>query len=1335
MSTTGPPLATKDDGLLARAIGFCLENKLVVLLGTVLLVASGLYVAPFDWHLGGLPRSPVPVDAIPDVGENQQIVFTQWPGRSPQDVEDQITYPLSSALLGVPGVKTVRSLSMFGFSNIYLIFEDDAEFYWSRTRTLEKLNALPPGLLPGGVRPTLGPDATPLGQVFWYTLEGRDPDGRPTGGWDLHELRSIQDWQVRYELMAVPGVAEVASVGGFVQEYQVDVDPDAMRAHGVALEQVVNALRRSNIDVGARTLEVNRVEYVIRGLGLVRSLTDLEAAVVTVSDNVPIRVRDVARVVLGPALRRGALDKGGAEAVGGVVVVRYGANPLEVIKRVKAKLAQIQTSLPERTVQVRQPDGTTRPVESRVAVVPFYDRTGLIQETLGTLSRALTDEVMVTIIVVAVMLVHLRSSLLISSLLPLAILLCFGAMRVFGVDANVVALSGIAIAIGTMVDMGIVLNENILRQLEEAGGADPRIRERSRAACEVGGAVVAGGSTTVVSFLPVFTMGAAEGGKLFKPLAYTKTFALAASLLVALTLLPAAAHVVLARRRAGGAWRRAAYPAALVVGAVLAVALRSWWLVGGVLVLVAVYRLVRERLSGRARRAAALLTNWLVVAGVVYLLARHWTPLGVGQSLRANLTFVAMAIGGLLLFFYLFYRAYERILRWCLRHKVAFLAVPTALCVFGLTIWLGFDRVFGLVPRAASGLGVGEGRIRAWGPWVWAAHAFPGLGKEFMPALDEGSFLLMPTTAPHASIGEAMGVLRQQDMAISAIPEVLSAVGKIGRAESPLDPAPISMIETVINYKGEYLADRDGKPLTFRLDPDATDLFRDEDATPLPAPDGGPYKVRGEFARGEHGKLIRDPGGQPFRLWRPALDPTLNPGRKAWPGIRRLDDIWNEIVRAAKVPGTTSAPKLQPIATRLVMLQSGMRAAMGLKVFGKGKADLQALEDFAVEVEGLLRQVPMVNSDTVNAERIVGKPYIELDIDREAISRHGVSVEQALAVLQTAVGGRPVTTTVEGRKRYRVRVRYLRELRSTIEDVERILVPAAGGAQIPLKQLLLGRQARYRRGPTVIKSEDGDLVAYDTFDKRPGSAEVDVVRQAEAFLKAKIEARELTLPEGISYRFAGSFEQQAASEKRLMVVLPLALFIIFLILYLHFRRVSTMVLVFSGVAVAWAGGFIMIWLYGRPWFLDFAVSGVNLRELFQVHPINLSVAIWVGFLALFGIATDDGVVMATYLDQSFAAKRPATAAAVREAAVAAATRRVRPCLMTTATTLLALVPVLTSTGRGSDIMVPMAIPTFGGMAIELITMFVVPTLYCFVAETRLRFATPVSRTGSPVELP
>ena len=1242
-------------GVIDRVIAFSLRNRLLVMLFVAIAILWGLRVAPFDWKLGGFPRDPVAVDAIPDIGENQQIVFTRWTGRSPQDIEDQVSYPLTVSLLGLPGVKTVRSYSMFGFSTIYVIFDEHVEFYWSRSRLLEKLNSLPDGTLPPGVQPALGPDATALGQVFWYTLEGQDAEGNPTGGWDLDELRSVQDWHVRYALMGARGVSEVASVGGFVREYQVDVDPDALRAYGVSLEEVFRAVKMANLDVGARSIEINSAEYVIRGIGFVKTLGDIGSSVIKAVDGVPVTVSNVATLTEGPALRRGALDKAGAEAVGGVVVVRYGENPLAAIGAVKAKIDEIAPSLPRKTLA----DGTV----SQLRIVPFYDRSGLIHETLGTLNTALVEEILVTIAVVILLLMHLRSSLLIAGLLPLAVLMSFIAMKQFGVDANIVALSGIAIAIGTMVDMGIVVSENIVRQLAERRPEESPLAVVFRASSEVGGAVLTAVSTTVVSFLPVFTMQAAEG-KLFKPLAYTKTFALVASVLVALIVIPPLAQTLFTAR--------ARLPRALA-------------------------------LPERWRRRLPLAGNLLAALLVGLLLARHWQPLGPERSLAVNFLFVALLIGGLLLMLFALQRHYTRMLAWCLDHKTAFLALPVALLLLGGTIWLGVDRVFAWLPDP----------VRHWGPVQRLAHTFPGLGQEFMPPLDEGSFLLMPTTMPHASIGEVQDVLSKQDLAIGAIPEVESAVGKLGRADSPLDPAPISMIETVINYRPEYLLDAEGRRQSFRFDTGEDDLFRAPDGAPVPAPDGEPYRVRGSFARDEDGRLVPDRHGRPFRLWRPALDPALNAGREAWAGVRNPDDIWDAILAAATIPGTTSAPKLQPIATRIVMLQSGMRAPMGMKVKGP---DLATIERAGLELERVLKEVPSIEPASVFADRIVGKPYIEIEIDREAIARYGVPLQQVQDVIEVAVGGKRVTTTVEGRERYPVRVRYQRELRDSIDGLERILVAAPGGRQIPLEQLA---QLRIVPGPQVIKSEDTFLVGYVLFDMKPGHAEVDVVNQARETLRARIASGELTLPTGVSYTFAGSYENQERAAKKLAVVLPLALAIIFTILYLQFRSVSTTALVFSGIGIAWAGGFLMLWLYAQPWFMDVSVMGVGLRELFHMHTVNLSVAVWVGFLALFGIASDDGVIMATYIGQVFERERPMTREAVRKAVLDGAARRIRPALMTAGTTILALVPVLTSTGRGADIMVPMAIPSFGGMVAVLLSVFTVPVLYSLIRERRL----------------
>ncbi len=1306
MTSVEPAPPAENYSLLDKIIRFCLYNKLVVGLFVLVVIAWGTMVAPFDWDLGGLPRDPVPVDAIPDIGENQQIIFTEWKGRSPQDIEDQIGYPLTVALLGIPEVKTIRSYSMFGFSTIYIIFNDKVDFYWSRTRVLEKMNSLPSGTLPAEVQPALGPDATALGQIYMYTLEGHDPDGNVVGGWDLHELRTVQDWYIRYALTSAEGISEVASIGGFVQEYQIDVDPDAMRVNKVSLSDVFNAVRMTNVDVGARTIELNKAEYVIRGLGFIESVKDIEQTVLKETDGVPITIKDVAVVTLGPASRRGALDKEGAEAVGGVCVVRYGFNPLEAIKNVKAKIAEVSPGLPARVLfdyeKIRRDEiiqyakdhnfeafsGTQANNElwlkhlrhlppeerpdwatiSQITVVPFYDRTGLIYETLGTLNTALTEEILVTIIVILVSVFHLRSSLLISSLLPIAVLMCFIGMKYFGVDANIVALSGIAIAIGTMVDMGIILCENILRQLDEAGPDEDRGEVIFRATSEVASAVLTAVSTTVISFLPVFTMIGAEG-KLFRPLAFTKTFALMASVIVALTIIPPAAHLLFANRTGTNKIAKIQYWLLVLVGLVIALPVISlpWWS-GMIMAGTGVFKLLEPRMSPNIKKMGPLLANSVAIVVVALILTFHWLPLGPEKGMIRNILFVFLLLGGLLAFFQIFQNyCYKPILQWCLSNKLLFLSLPSLIVVAGMSVWLGFDNLFGFMPDA----------VRKTAPWKTVAQTFPGLGKEFMPPLDEGSYLYMPTTMPHASIGEVMDVMQLQDTLLMSIPEVESAVGKLGRIESPLDPAPISMIETIITYKSEYVIDKDGHRVKFRYD-----------------------QKNKEFVRDEKGELIEDPAGRPFRQWRDH--------------IRKPDDIWKEITEAAQVPGTTSAPKLQPIAARIVMLQSGMRAPMGLKVKGP---DLETIEKVALDIETLLKQVPSVEASAVIADRIVGKPYLEIDIDREKIKRYGLHIRTVQDVIEVAIGGKRLTTTVEGRERYPVRVRYQRELRDELETLGRILVPTASGQQIPLDQLAT---IEFIRGPQVIKSEDTFLLGYVLFDMKPGQAEVDVVEQCQAYLNEKIESGELILPPGVSFSFAGSYENQVRSQKTLMVVLPLALFMIFLILYFQFKSILTTSLVFSGILIAWSGGFIMLWLYGQPWFLDFDLFGTDTRVLMQVHTINLSVAVWVGFLALFGIATDDGVVIATYLDQSFREKKINTIKAAREATLEAGLRRVRPCLMTTATTILALIPVLTSTGRGSDIMVPMALPSFGGMTIAIMTMLVVPVLYCSIMEWKLK---------------
>jgi len=1160
---------------------------------------------------------------------------------------------------------------MFGFSSIYIIFEEDVEFYWSRSRILEKLNSLPSGLLPEGVNPSLGPDATGLGQIYWYTLEGRDKDGNVTGGWDLHELRSIQDYYVKYALSSASGVSEVASIGGFVQEYQIDVNPELMRQYNIGLSAIVKAVKESNKDIGAQTLEINQAEYLVRGLGYVKSISDIENAVVTSEDYTSIRIKDIANVSLGPAPRRGILDKEGAEVVGGVVVARYGANPMEVINNVKEKIDELKAGLPSKELA----DGST----SQLTIVPFYDRTELIQETLGTLDEALTLEILITIFVIIVMVFNLRASILISGLLPVAVLMVFIAMKFFNVDANIVALSGIAIAIGTMVDVGVILCENIIRHLDEE---EERFLERGvkqpintvvyNATAEVSGAILTAVLTTIISFIPVFTMIGAEG-KLFRPLAFTKTMALTASIIVALFLIPPFAAFLFRRKSIR---KTSAYiiNGILILLGITAIVLGYW--LGLILIAFGITAFLKdEKIASRisntftlSNKQANTINIFISALAIVFLLAEYWRPLGVDKSVFWNLLFVGFICFGLLGIFWLFQSYYTRILRWALRNKILFLSVPTVIVVFGVLI-------------------------------------MQNTGKEFMPSLNEGSFLLMPTSLPHAGVEENKRVLQQLDMAVAGIPEIETVVGKSGRTESALDPAPLSMYENIIQYKSEYMLNKNGKRQRYKVNDDGLFVLKDGKLVVNPnseLDEDGDYlesEIKDPFLV-ENQHLIPDDDGEFYRNWRPE--------------IQSPDDIWNKIVDATKLPGVTSAPKLQPIETRLVMLQTGMRAPMGIKVKGQ---DLREIEAFGMKLEDILKQSEGVKKEAVFADRIVGKPYLLIDIKREQLARYGISIEDVQRVLQVAVGGMPLTQTVEGRERYGVRVRYPRELRGNPDDIKDIYVPVEKGSPVPLGELV---EVRYEQGPQVIKSEDTFLVGYVLFDKLDGFAEVDVVENAQALIQKKIDDGELTVPKGINYQFTGTYENQIRAEKTLSIVVPLALAIIFLILYFQFRSVSTSLMVFTGIAVAFAGGFLMIWFYGQEWFLNFNFFGENLRDLFQMHTINLSVAVWVGFIALFGIATDDGVVMATYLTQTFDRNSPENKKEIRDSIVEAGQKRIRPCLMTTATTILALLPVLTSTGRGSDIMIPMAIPSFGGMLIALITLFVVPVLFSLKKEFQLK---------------
>ena len=1296
--------------MLNQIIKFFLNQRLVSLILLASIVIGGLMVSPFQWADSFLPQNPVSVDAIPNTGPNQQIVFTKWPGRSPQDIDDQITYPLTTYLLGLPGVESVRSNSMFGFSSIYIIFDDDVDFYWSRSRILEKLSAIPQGLLPDGVKPTLGPDATALGQVFWYTLEPRDKNNNPTGGWNLADIRSVQDFYVKYGLSSAKGIAEVASIGGFVKEYQIDVNPDALKSYDISLMQVAKAVKASNRDVGAKTLEINQVEYIVRGLGYLENLEDFKNIAVDEADNVPIYLKDVAQIKIGPSQRRGILDKAGAEVVGGVVVARDGYNPMQAINNIKAKIKEISPGLPSKTLA----DGT----ESKLKIVPFYDRSELINETIGTLERAISLQLIIALLVVIIIVFNLRASLVISTILPISVLLVFIAMKFFNVQANIVALSGIAIAIGTMIDLAIILSENVLKKLEDSPG-NSLVKNIYNGSAEVSSAILTAVLTTVVSFIPVFTLEAAEG-KLFIPLAYTKTFALIAAFLVAVLILPTLMYFAFKIKI--NKQKTAYYLNALLLVIGLWTIFNAFWFGLFILIYTISYFLSYQTFS-----KAFQLKNlhfYVLIAGVLVLLSNFWLPLGPQQSMLSNLLFVVILVGILLGFYLLLQKYYAQILNVFLKYIKTFLILPIVAIVIGLIIWLGFSSVFQWSKQASNAIGLSIEKTTFWNAMD---ETFPGIGKEFMPSLAEGSFILMPTSTTHSGIKFNKEKLQQMDIMVSQIPEVETVVGKLGRVESAIDPAPISMFENLITYKTEFILDEHGNRKAFKVDDNgrfklqgvkvqsdivkltqneedivwfdnAEFMFQDQSGEVFSKKIQSAlfYEIDKDFKE----YLIEDEDGKYFRNWRQH--------------IQSPDDIWKEIAQATKIPGVTSAPKLQPIETRQIMLQTGMRAPMGIKVSGP---DLQTIEDFGRELEGILQQVDEIKTEAVFADRVVAKPYLHLNLDRKKLARYGLSVDDVQNYISVAIGGKALTQTVEGRERYDVRVRYPRELRNTPKAIENMLIATSSETQVPLGELV---DIEYERGPQMIKREDTFLNSYVLFDRADGVAEVTAVESAKEAITTEIDNGNLKVPSGVSFRFAGSFENQVRSEKRLSMIIPVVFVVIFLILYFQFKSFGISMMVFSSITLAFSGGFIMIWLYGQDWFLNFNLFGDNLRDIFQIKTINLSVAVWVGFIALFGIATDDAVLMATYLKQSFKRNSTKTKAELRQAVMEGGLKRIRPAVMTSVTTVIALLPVLSSTGKGSDIMVPMAIPAFGGMLMSSMTYFLLPILFYIVYSRKLK---------------
>ncbi|MCA9005514.1 MAG: efflux RND transporter permease subunit [Planctomycetaceae bacterium] len=1139
--------------MLRALISFSIREPLIMLCATALLIGFGWFSV-----------REVPIDAIPNIGENQVIIFTAWPGRSPKDVEDQVTYPLSVSMLAVPDAESVRGKSLFGYSFVQVTFKDSTDFYWARSRVAEQLGTAA-ALLPDGVVPTLGPDATGLGQVLYYVLE-------PPPGMNLAELRSLQDFVVKYELQAVPGVSEVASVGGYVRQYQIEIDPDKLRFHDIPLDQVIDAVRKSNIDVGAKTVETGGMEFIIRGRGFIgadqdisKAVSDIEQTVIRSRDGVPIRIRDLGRVQLGPEFRRGAIDLNGAEAVGGVIVMRFGENPRKVIDLVKAKMALIEPSL------------------KGVKFDLIYDRTGLINETIGTLTTALSQEVIITAVVILLFLLHLRASLVVAITLPIAVLMAFIAMNVFGIDANIMSLAGIAIAIGTMVDMGIVVSESIYDQLAEweakgkPGGKAARLNVINVAAAEVAPAVVTAVMTTVVSFFPVFML-TGRDYKLFAPLAWTKTFSITAALIVAITLVPLLSRLFLASQQRTHRRR-------ILISVVFA-------LVCGILVWSAGETLV----SLTSISLTALILGVFLTGGICsyWLLSERLRPVDENP------------IGRLIHFLY------EPTLRFFMRHKLLFFSFPTLVVLLGMGAWVGMPTVLKPFEGVARFLGVDANEVPGW---VEAKHLYPGLESNDWIALDEGSWFYMPTLYPAASFTQAMEVLQTQDALIKEIPEVENVLGKIGRIDSALDPAPAAMIETYVMLK-------------------------------------------------------------PVDQWREGITSK---------------EIWEQINAVATLPGVTPASPLQPIEGRVIMLQSGIKAPMAIRIYGDS---LDGLAKASIAVADHLKQIPQVNGATVNPDIVLGKPYVEFDVSRETAARYGMSTAMVNEIIETALGGSNVTRTVEGRERYPIRVRYERNLREQIDELSRLPVVTHSDEIIPLSLLA---EMKTTWGPGVINSEDARLVAHVSFSSSGQDGALETVAAVEKSLRAAQADGSLDLPAGYALQAVGSFQNQVEANNRLMWVVPLVIFTNLFIIYLQFRNFPIALAVFSGIPVAFAGGMILL----------------------AVNDIQINTAVWVGFIALFGIAVDDGVVMATYLDQVFTRKRLKNTTDIRNAVVEAGLKRIRPCLMTTFTTIIALLPVIYSTGRGSDVAKAMAWPVIGGMTVALLTLFVVPVIFAAYKEFKM----------------
>jgi copper/silver efflux system protein len=1067
--------------MINRIVEWSLRNRFLVLCGALLLTGLGIHAL-----------YQTPVDAIPDLSENQVIVYADWMGRSPQEVEDQVTYPLSVNLQGLAGVKAVRAASMFGFSLVTVVFDDKIDNYFARSRVLERLNYLG-DVLPPGVEPKLGPDATGLGWVYQYYLDV-DPKKSPQGGYDLGQLRSIQDWFVRYQLNSVAGVAEVASIGGNARQYQIEVSSLKMRDHGVMLMDVMNAVKQSNLNVGGKVIEENGMEFVVRGIGLVNSISDLENIVLSQNKGMPVDLKDVATVQLGGDFRRGALDVNGHEAVGGVVIMRNGENAMAVIRAVKDKIAQLAPGLPP-----------------GVSIKPFYDRSDLIGRTVDTLKHSLIEEIILVTLVIVVFLFHFRSILIVVLPLPLSILASFILMNQFGISSNIMSLAGIAIAIGVLVDAGIVMVENVIRHREQAekGGrltAEETFQVTLAAAQQVGRPIFFAVVIIILAFMPVFALSGQEG-KLFHPLAFTKTFAMAAAAILAITLVP-----------------------------VLCVLL------------------VRGPFQAES-------DNWLM-RGLLAL--------------------------------------YDPALAWALRFRKTVLALAGIFLVAALVLALGLPRQAIL-------------RISKLNPAL--AEKLPrGLGSEFMPPLNEGSLLFMPVLLPQVSLPEVQRIMAWQDRVIKESPEVESVAGKLGRAETPTDPAPAQMIETTIMLK-------------------------------------------------------------PESQWRQ--------------GMTKEKLIAELTEKLGRVPGYVPG-FLQPIQNRILMISTGIRAQVGIKVLGD---NLDAIQKKAFEIERVVRTIS--GATGVAASRMQGKPYLNIEINRAHLAHHGLRAQDILEVVEAGIGGMNVSTVIDGRERIPIQVRLERDERDDIEKLGDILVPMGMGKFIPLGQVATITRSL---GPDEIDSENGQLRVFVQANVE-GRDLGGFVKEAQSRI-----AREIQLPPGMSIEWSGQYENQIRAQNTLEIIVPTALFIIFLLLYVVYRSFKEAAHVILAVPFALTGGVFL------QWFLGY----------------NFSVAVWVGYIALFGTAIQTGVVMVVYLQEAVAKKRAELGDKISpddllQAVKDGARLRLRPIVMTVATIVASLLPILWSHRAGAEVMKPLAAPIIGGMVSSLACILIItPVIFASLREREMK---------------